>query len=55
MIALSYNKTHSTNGKDKVVARFLPEEVGDLLVKYLFIRKLGLNQDKPTVHTVGTV
>jgi len=35
MIALSYNKTHSTNGKDKMVARFLPEEVGDLLVKYL--------------------
>ena len=28
MIALSYNKTRSTNG---VVARFLPEEVGDLL------------------------
>jgi hypothetical protein len=35
MIALSYNKTRSTNGKDKAVARFLPEEVGDLLVKYL--------------------
>jgi len=35
MIAISYNKTRSTNGKDKVIARFLPEEVGDLLVKYL--------------------
>jgi len=35
MIALSYNKTPSTNGKDKLVALFLPEEVGNLLVKYL--------------------
>jgi hypothetical protein len=35
MNALSYNKTRSTNGKEKVVARFLPEEVGDLLVEYV--------------------
>jgi hypothetical protein len=35
MIALSSNKTRSTNGKEKVVARFLPEEVGDLLVEYI--------------------
>jgi RecQ family ATP-dependent DNA helicase len=35
MIVIGYNKTRSTNGKDKLIARFLPEEVGDLLVKYL--------------------
>jgi len=35
MIMIGYNKTRSTNGKDKLIARFLPEEVGDLLVKYL--------------------
>ena len=35
MIVIGYNKTRSTNGKDKLIARFLPKEVGDLLVKYL--------------------
>ncbi|TMC19467.1 MAG: hypothetical protein E6J34_15325, partial [Chloroflexi bacterium] len=35
MMAISYNKTRSTNEKDKVIARFLPEEVGDLMIKYL--------------------
>ena len=35
MIVIGYNKTRSTNGKDKSIARFLPEEVGVLLVKYL--------------------
>ena len=35
MILVSYSKTRSTTGKDKLVARFLPKEVGDLLVKYL--------------------
>jgi len=35
MIAIPYNKTQSANGKDKVVVRFLLEEVGNLLVKYL--------------------
>jgi superfamily II DNA helicase RecQ len=35
MIVIGYNKTRSTNGKDKLIARFLPEEIGDLLVKYL--------------------
>ena len=35
MMAISYNKTRSTNGKDKVIARFLPEEVGNLMIKYL--------------------
>jgi len=34
-IVIGYNKTRSTNGKDKLIARFLPEEIGDLLVKYL--------------------
>ena len=35
MIMIGYNKTRSTNGKDKLIARFLPSEVGDLLIKYL--------------------
>jgi len=35
MIIIGYNKTRSTNGKDKLIARYLPVEVGDLLVKYL--------------------
>ena len=35
MIVIGYNKTRSTNGKDKLIARFLPEDIGDLLVKYL--------------------
>ena len=35
MIAAGYSKTRSMTGKDKLIARFLPEEVGDLLVKYL--------------------
>ena len=35
MIVIGYNKTRSTNGKDKLIARFLSEEIGDLLVKYL--------------------
>jgi len=35
VIIIGYNKTRSTNGKDKLIARYLPKEVGDLLVKYL--------------------
>src|SRR5579871_609795 len=35
MLGISYSKTRSASGKDKLVARFLPEEVGDVLVKYL--------------------
>ena len=35
MIIISYSKAWSMNGKDKVVARFLLQEVGDLLIKYL--------------------
>jgi len=37
MLVISYTKTRLASGKDKLVARFLPEEVGDLLVKYLSI------------------
>lgn len=32
---IGYNKTRSMQGKDKSIARFLPAEVGDLLIKYL--------------------
>lgn len=35
MLAGGYSKTRSTTGKDKLIARFLPEEVSDLLIKYL--------------------
>jgi hypothetical protein len=35
IIAISYSKTRSASGKEKLVARFLPKEVGDLLIKYL--------------------
>jgi superfamily II DNA helicase RecQ len=35
LIVIGYNKTRSMNGKDKLIARFLPDEVGVLLVKYL--------------------
>ena len=35
MILIGYNKTRSMNGRDKLIARFLPAEIGDLLVKYL--------------------
>lgn len=35
LIVIGYNKTRSTNGKDKLIGRYLPKEVGDLLVKYL--------------------
>src|SRR5262245_12632580 len=35
MLGISYSKTRSASGKEKLVARFLPEEVGDVLVKYL--------------------
>jgi len=35
MLAISYSKTRSTTGKEQPIARYLPEEVGDLLVKYL--------------------
>ncbi len=39
LIAISYNKTCSKNGKDKVVARFLLEEMSDLLVRYLSLMR----------------
>ena len=39
MIVIGYNKTHSMNGKDKLIAWFLLEEVGDLLVKYLTLMR----------------
>jgi len=29
------------NGKDKLIARFLLEEIGDLLVKYLMLVRLA--------------
>jgi hypothetical protein len=35
LIVIGYNKTRSGNGKDKLIGRYLPKEVGDLLVKYL--------------------
>lgn len=35
MLAGGYSKMRSATGKDKLIARFLPEEVGDLLIKYL--------------------
>src|SRR6266496_568736 len=41
MIVIGYNKTHSTNGKDKLIAQFLPEEIEDLLVKYLTLVRLA--------------
>jgi len=41
MIVIGYNKTHSTNGKDKLIVQFLPEEVEDLLVKYLTLVRLA--------------
>lgn len=34
---MGYTKTRSTTGKNKLIARYLPKEVGDLLVKYLSI------------------
>ena len=37
MIMIGYTKPRSTNGKGKMIARFLPKAVGDLLVKYLAI------------------
>jgi hypothetical protein len=37
MIIIGYNKTCLTNGKNKLIVRFLPEEVGDLLIKYLIL------------------
>ena len=37
MLTVGYTKTRSTTGKDKLIARYLPKGVGDLLVKYLSI------------------
>src|SRR5579871_3317340 len=34
MLAISYSKQRSSTGKERPVARYLPQEVGDLLVKY---------------------
>ena len=35
LIAISYSKTRSTTGNERLVASYLPKEVGNLLVKYL--------------------
>ena len=39
MIVIGYNKTRSMNGKNKLIARFLPEKIEDLLVKYLALMR----------------
>ena len=39
MLLISYSKTHSKTGKDKLMTRFLPKEMEDLLVKYLSLMR----------------
>ena len=37
---ISYNKTHSMNEKNKMIARFLSKKMKDLLIKYLSLMQL---------------